>query len=57
MLPQEMLLNLKPDGIAKQQMTLTVHVLTALKQTIAKAWMTETVRISKVYLKLNLKYI
>lgn len=40
-LPQEALLNLRPAEIPWQQHTLMIHVLTAVKQLIPKAWLSD----------------
>lgn len=48
MYPSESFLNLKPNGMSKNQFELKVHILTDTKQAIAKVWLSNFVSISEV---------
>ena len=51
--PKIALLNFKPDGISHARFTLTRQLLTAAKQTIAKAWKSPNVNLNETINRMN----
>lgn len=43
----------KPAGITQKQHALMAHILTAVKQMIAKAWLYKTIRIAEVKARMH----